>query len=151
MGLQYPGTHHGEPVQPDLWHEHDQQCGHGHCAALACRLGERGPVEGSTKQRSHRGRSQDDHRPGQQRGRGLHRLGATLSSHVPRHDRNDDPSQHSARDDLEQYVRERVRRVVDVAQAGVAHGLGEHQPASEPEGPGNQGDSGHAQGDRAEA
>ena len=70
---------------------------------------------------------------------------------MPRHDRNDDPSQHSARDDLEQDIRERVRRVVDVTQTGVAHGFGKHQPASEPEGPGNQGDSGHAQSDCAES
>src|SRR5215211_3600275 len=70
---------------------------------------------------------------------------------MPRHDRNHDPGQHSTGDDLEQHVRERVRSVVDIAQAGVAHGLGEHQPASESKGPGNQGDSGHAQGDCAEA
>src|SRR5829696_2809317 len=69
---------------------------------------------------------------------------------MPRHDRNHDPGEHSTGDDLEQYVRERVRRVVDIAQAGVAHRLGKHQPASESKGPGNQCDSGHAQGDCAE-
>src|SRR5215213_11256996 len=74
-----------------------------------------------------------------------------MSADMPRHDRNHDPGQHSAGDDLEQYVRECVSRVVDIAQAGVAHGLGKHQPASEPKGPGDQGDSGYAQGDCAEA
>ena len=45
MGLQHAGADHGETVEPDLRHEHDQQRGEHRRAAGAVGLGEGPPVQ----------------------------------------------------------------------------------------------------------
>ena len=71
-----------------------------------------------------------------------------LAGQLAGDDRDDDRRQCSARGNLEDDIRQLVRRLVDAADAGGPHALGEHQPAAEPEDPRRQGDHRNETGGR---
>ena len=144
MGLQHAGTDHGEPVEPDLRHEHDQQRGDDLARCRRSRPWRR-PVRTARAPASAA-------RPAGVSTSSVQVISADTvwrpplpptATDMPGDHRDDHAGQHAAGDDLEQHVRQRVRGVVGIAEAGVADGLGEHQRAAEADDPRGQGQPGH--------